>query len=189
MLNPLLVGADRVKLLAEAALDEALEALGDRLAGLKVHILLGLDEPLGRKAGSAPSVADQLALAMHDRTMKRGASAVVVEAIARRGCPGSGSWPQSEALAAHGADVVLFGGAHSDFDPEIIQRLSSLRRLFGAGDIRTASFLVGLAAFVLLADPGFARRHALPVRARLHSVGTGSRRRPERICRRPRPRG
>ena len=56
-IDPLLVGADRVLLLAQAALDEALDVLGDHVTGLKVRVVLGLDEILGRKVGVTPTPA------------------------------------------------------------------------------------------------------------------------------------
>jgi 3-oxoacyl-[acyl-carrier-protein] synthase-1 len=68
--------------------------------------------------------------------------------------------------------VVLLGGAHSDYDPQIIQRLSSLGRLFGAGNVN--GVIPGeSAAFLLLTTPAFARQHDLAPMARLHAIGTG----------------
>lgn len=173
VLDPLMVGADRVQRLAEAALDEALEALGDLLPTLKVRIVLGLDEHLGRKVDAAPTEADRIALALNEHARKRGIPAAVVEGIARgEASAGLRLAAACEDLAKGAVDVVLLGGAHSDYDPAIVQRLSSLGRLFGSGNIN--GVIPGeCAAFAVLVPAGFARKHDLPVRARLHSVGTG----------------
>jgi 3-oxoacyl-[acyl-carrier-protein] synthase-1 len=172
-IDPLLVGADRVLLLAGAALDEALEVLGDRLAGLRVRVVLGLDEILGRKVGVTPTHADRLSVAIHEHTMKRKPAAVIVEAVARgEAAPGLRLAAVCEELARGEVDVVLLGGAHSDYDPEIIQRLSSLGRLFGGGNIN--GVIPGeSAAFLVLTTASFARAKDLPPRAWLHGVGQG----------------
>lgn len=172
-LDPLLVGADRVRLLAAAALDEALDVLGEGIGGLRMRVVLGLDEILGRKVGVTPTHADLLAAAIHEQTMKRGPAAVTVEAVARgEAAAGLRLTAACKELARGDADVVALGGAHSDYDPEIIQRLSSLGRLFGSGNVN--GVIPGeSAAFLLLAMPGFARKHDLPPRAWLHAVGTG----------------
>jgi 3-oxoacyl-[acyl-carrier-protein] synthase I len=172
-LDPLLVGADRVLLLAQAALDEALDGLGARVAGLRVHVVLGLDAILGRKVGMTPAPADTLASAVRQHVMKRGPADVTVEGVARgEAAPGLRLTAACEELARGEADVVLLGGAHSDYDPEIIQGLSSLGRLFGAGNIN--GVIPGeAAAFLVLATPAFARKHELAPCAWLHAVGTG----------------
>jgi 3-oxoacyl-[acyl-carrier-protein] synthase-1 len=172
-LDPLLVGADRVVLLAQAALDEALDVLGPRVAGLRLGIVLGLDEILGRKVGMTPSPADRLAAVVRDYVMKRGPAAVTIESVARgEAAPGLRLAAACEALARGEVDVVLLGGAHSDYDPEVIQRLSSLGRLFGASNVN--GVIPGeCAAFVVLTTPGFARSRELPPRAWLHAVGLG----------------
>lgn len=173
ILDPLLVGADRVLLLAQAALDEALDALGERLAGRRVRVVLGLDEILGRKVGVTSTPADLLAVAIHQHTMKRGPAQVTVEAVARgEASPGLRLTAACEELARGEADIVLLGGAHSDYDPEIIQRLSSLGRIFGAGNIN--GVIPGeSAAFLALTTAGFARTNELAPRACLHGVGQG----------------
>jgi 3-oxoacyl-[acyl-carrier-protein] synthase-1 len=172
-LDPLLVGADRVLLLAQAALDEALDVLGSRLAGLRLRVVLGLDAILGRKVGVAPTAADLLATAVREHTLKRGPGVVTVEGVARgEAAPGLRLVAACEELARAEVDLVLLGGAHSDYDPEIIQRLSSLGRLFGAGNIQ--GVIPGeSAAFMALTTPGLARKYGLPPRAWLHAVGTG----------------
>jgi 3-oxoacyl-[acyl-carrier-protein] synthase-1 len=172
-LDPLLVGADRVLLLAQAALDEALDVLDERISGLRVRVVLGLDEILGRKIGVTPTHADLLSIAIHEHTMKRKPAAVVVEAVARgEASPGLRLTAACDELAKGQVDVVLLGGSHSDYDPEIIQRLSSLGRLFGGGNIN--GVIPGeSAAFLVLTTPGFARKHDLAPRAWLHGVGQG----------------
>lgn len=174
-LEPLMVGADRVLRLAKPAMDEALEplaSLGDRAAGLRLHVVLGLDGHLGLKVGTAPSQADVMAVTVTEHLRKR-FPAVKVEAVARgEASPGLRLAAACEQLAKHEVDVVLLGGSHSDYEPEIVQKLSSLNRLFGAGNIN--GVIPGeLAAFVLLGTPAFARQHDLPARAHLHSVGIG----------------
>jgi len=171
-IDPMLVGADRVGLLAAAALDEALEPFEEKLAGLRVHVILGLDEPLGRKMGATPAPADGLAADVHRRLTERGAQ-VTVETIARgEASAGLRLGAACEGLGRRDADVLLLGGAHSDYDPEVVQRLAELGRLFGAGNVH--GVLPGeSAAFVALSTPGFASKHDLPPRARLHGVGVG----------------
>lgn len=172
-LEPLMVGADRVLLLAQAALDEALDVLGEGVAGLRVRVVLGLDEILGRKVGTSPTHADMLAASIHTHVMKRRPAAVQVEGVARgEASPGLRLTAACEELARGEADVVLLGGAHSDYDPEIIERLSSQGRLFGASNVN--GVIPGeSAAFLVLATPAFARKVQLPPRAWLHGVGTG----------------
>jgi 3-oxoacyl-[acyl-carrier-protein] synthase-1 len=173
ILDPRLVGADRVRLLAQAALDEALDVLGERLAGLRVRVVLGLDAILGRKVGVTPTAADLLATAVHQHVMKRGPVSVAVEGVPRgEAAPGLRLAGACEELARGEIDVVLLGGAHSDYDPEIVQHLSSLGRLFGAGNIN--GVIPGeSAAFLVLATASFARSKDLPPRAWLHGVGQG----------------
>jgi 3-oxoacyl-[acyl-carrier-protein] synthase-1 len=171
-LDPLLVGADRVGKLAGPALDEALSGLGEAAATSRVHVVLGVAEHLGQKAGTAASPGDGLALDIGHR-LRTQVAAVTVELVARgEASAGLRLTAACEKLAKGEADVVLVGGSHSDYEPAIIQRLSSLDRLFGAGNIN--GVIPGeLAAFVALTTPAFARRHALAERARLHSVGMG----------------
>jgi 3-oxoacyl-[acyl-carrier-protein] synthase-1 len=173
MLDPLLVGAERARLLAQAALDEALDVLGERIVGLRIRIVLGLDAVLGVKVGLMPAPADALAEAIRQHTMKRKPAAVVVEGVAKgEAAPGLRLGPACEELARGEVDVVLLGGAHSDYDPAIIQRLSSLGRLFGAGNVN--GVIPGeSAAFLVLTTAGFARKHDLEPWAWLHGVGTG----------------
>jgi 3-oxoacyl-[acyl-carrier-protein] synthase-1 len=172
VLDPRMVGVERVRLLAVAALDEVLETLGD-LRDLRIRIVLGLDEALGRRVPPALSQADEMASAMNAHATKRGAVSVVVEAVARgEAAAGLRITAACNELAANAVDVVLLGGAHSDYDPEIVQRLSSLGRLFGAGSIN--GVIPGeSAAFVALTTPAFARKRDWLVRARLHAVGLG----------------
>jgi 3-oxoacyl-[acyl-carrier-protein] synthase I len=172
-LDPLLVGADRVLLLAQTALDEVLDVLGERVAGLRVRVVLGLDAILGRKVGLTPAPADLLAMAIREHALKRGPAAVTVEGVARgEAAPGLRLAAACEELGRGEVDLVLLGGAHSDYDPEIIHGLSSLNRLFGSGNVH--GVIPGeSAAFVALTTPGFARKHEFPARAWLHAVGTG----------------
>jgi 3-oxoacyl-[acyl-carrier-protein] synthase-1 len=173
VLDPLMVGADRVRRLAEGALDEAMEVLAEKLAGLRVRVVLGLDANLGIKAERGASAADELSWGLSERVRKRGVAGIEVEAVARGEASAGLRLPASlEELASGGADVVLLGGAHSDYDPAIIQKLSEQRRLFGSECIN--GIIPGeCAAFVALCAAGFARKHDLPVRARLHGVGSG----------------
>ncbi|MGD0523504.1 MAG: hypothetical protein ABSE49_00095 [Polyangiaceae bacterium] len=172
-LDPLLVGAERVLSLAKAALDEALDVLGERIAGLRVRIVLGLDPILGRKVGTTPPPADALAEDLRRHAMKRKPATVVVEGVAKgEAAPGLRLGPACEELARGEVDVVLLGGAHSDYDPVIIERLSSLGRLFGGGNVN--GVIPGeSAAFAMLTTPGFARKYDLAPRAWLHGIGTG----------------
>ncbi|HEX3343021.1 MAG TPA: hypothetical protein VHS09_00560, partial [Polyangiaceae bacterium] len=159
--------------LAKAALDEALEVLGEGIFGLRIRIVLGLDTILGRKVGLTPAPADVLADAIRAHVMKRKPATVVVEGVARgEAAPGLRLGAACEELAKGEVDVVLLGGAHSDYDPEIVQHLSSLGRLFGGGNVN--GVIPGeSAAFVVLTTPSFARKHDLAPRAWLHGVGTG----------------
>jgi 3-oxoacyl-[acyl-carrier-protein] synthase-1 len=170
-LPPLSVGVDRVRALAEAAMDEAVGELGDVLTGFRVRIILGLDEPLGRKVGTA-TPAEGVAWALRDHLAKR-APNVVVETIARgEASPGLRLAAACEELAARKVDLVLLGGAHSDYDPDAIRQLSSEGKLFGSANIN--GIIPGeSAAFVALTTATLARQHELPVRARLHSIGSG----------------
>ena len=172
ILDPLLVGLDRVRALAMPALEEALAALGEVAITSRVHVVLGVAEHLGRKVGPAAAPAEGLALDVEHHLRTR-VAAVTVEVVPRgEASAGLRLTAACEKLAKGEADVVLLGGSHSDYEPAIIQRLSSLDRLFGAGNIN--GVIPGeLAAFVALTSPAFARRHDLAERARLHSVGMG----------------
>lgn len=171
-LDPLLVGADRVRLLAEPAIEEAIEPLGERAGALRLHVVLGLDEHLGRKMGAAPSHADAIALEVRERLAPRFA-AVTVESVARgEASAGLRLAAACEMLAKREADAVLLGGSHSDYEPEIIQRLSALDRLFGPGNIN--GVIPGeMSAFVLLVGASLARQQKLGSWAHLHAVGMG----------------
>jgi 3-oxoacyl-[acyl-carrier-protein] synthase-1 len=98
---------------------------------------------------------------------------VIVEGVAKgEAAPGLRLVAACEELSRGEVDVVLLGGAHSDYDPEIIERLSSLGRLFGAGNVN--GVIPGESgAFLLLTTPAFARKHDLQPRAWLHGVGMG----------------
>jgi 3-oxoacyl-[acyl-carrier-protein] synthase-1 len=172
VLDPKMVGVDRVRLLAFAALDEVLDTLGD-VGELRVRIVLGVDEALGRRLPPAMSQADEMASALQAHATKRGVVRIAVEVVARsEASAGLRVTAACNELAANGVDVVLLGGSHSDYDPEIVRRLSSLGRLFGPGNIN--GIIPGeSAAFIALANPALARKRDWLVRARLHAVGLG----------------
>jgi 3-oxoacyl-[acyl-carrier-protein] synthase-1 len=98
---------------------------------------------------------------------------VIVEAIAKgEAAPGLRLKAACDELSKGEVDVVLLGGAHSDYDPETVQRLSSVGRLFGSGNIN--GVIPGeSAAFLVLTTPSFARSKNLAPRAWLHGVGQG----------------
>jgi 3-oxoacyl-[acyl-carrier-protein] synthase I len=171
-LDPTMIGADRVRALAVAAAGEALVAAGEVATGLRVKIVVGLDVHLGRHAPGGSSAADDIGRALRDSVAGRVASATF-EAIARGEAASALKLDAACAeLAAGQVDLVLLGGAHSDYDPAIVLGLSSEGRLFGPEKIN--GVLPGESAgFLLLANPVFARRAGLPARARLHSVGNG----------------
>ena len=172
VIDPRVVGVERVRLLAIAALDEVLASLGE-LRDLRIRIALGVDEALGRRVPPALSHADEVASAVYAHATKLGAANVVVEAVSRgAAAPGLRVTAACNELAAHAVDVVLLGGAHSDYDPAVVQRLSSLGRLFGPGNIN--GVIPGeSAAFVALTTESIARKRGWPLRARLHAIGLG----------------
>jgi 3-oxoacyl-[acyl-carrier-protein] synthase-1 len=174
-LDPMLVGAERVQALAAAAADEALEAVTDVAgvaAGLRLKLVVGLGERLARHEPGQPSPAEMIGQALRNRVVKRFATANV-ETFPR----GEAAAPlQLEAACAEltsgRTDLVLLGGAHSDYDPVVVRGLSQQNRLFGAGQVN--GVMPGEAAgFLLLAGAQFANRHGRPVRARLHAIGKG----------------
>ena len=171
-LAPTSVGAERVLDLATRAAEEALEAVGDVVSSLRLKVVVGLDEALARGAPGTTSSAEDVGRALRARLTPRQAT-VAVETIATGGAGVALHLPGvCEELAANKVDLVLLGGAHSDYDPVVVRRLSHEGRLFGPGKVN--GVLPGESAgFLLLASPSLANRQRWPVRARLHSVGRG----------------
>jgi 3-oxoacyl-[acyl-carrier-protein] synthase-1 len=175
ILDPIAVGADRVRALAIAAADEALEELADVAnvaADLRLQIVLGLPERFARHEPGQMSAADVIGLAVRDQVKRRFAHAQV-ETVPR----GEAAAPlrleaACEELAAGRVDLVLLGGAHTDYEPMIVRGLAQQGRLFVAGQVN--GVLPGeCAGFLLLATPHLASRLRKPIRARLHAVGKG----------------
>jgi 3-oxoacyl-[acyl-carrier-protein] synthase-1 len=171
-LDPVSVGADRVRSLAEAALADVMESLSGPASSLRVKIVLGLAQSLGVRTGKEPALAEQIGWALHARLDKRVAEVAVETLPKGEAAAGMKLGECCELLAKREVDVVLLGGAHSDYDPVIIRPLSEKGLLFGSENIN--GVLPGeSAAFVALATPSLAHLHELPVHARLLAVGTG----------------
>jgi 3-oxoacyl-[acyl-carrier-protein] synthase-1 len=172
VLDPLSVGADRVRALALAALEEALEPLSSLDAPLRLRVLLALEPALanGRVQDEAP--AQRLASDVRRRLRKMGHQAEVDALPTGAAAPCAGLIAACEALARGEADALLLGGSHSDYDPAIVRALSEQGRLFGSGKVN--GIIPGeCAAFVLLALPSVARKRGLEVRAHFHAAGLG----------------
>ena len=171
ILDPLLVGADRVRALAAPASRRPSPVWVRRRPRRGSTWCWAWTSVSGARARATRSPTDWRWTC---RGISRESSAAATVEVVPRGEASTGRRlvAACEKHARNEVDVVLRGGSHSDYDPEIIHKLSSLDRLFGAGNIN--GIIPGeLAAFVALSTPRFAGQQGLEAWARLHSVGTG----------------
>jgi len=174
-LPPLLVGWERALQLVDAALDEALAPLADRVDGARVQLTLCIDERYGTaERGSADADAGAaLTMGVADRLQKKlpGAS---LEVTARGNASAAVSLGDGlAALEGRRLDALVVGSVHTDYDPPWIQQLSERGRLFKADNLD--SFIPGeLSAFVVLMREDVLRRAGLSPLAGVVSVATGS---------------
>jgi 3-oxoacyl-[acyl-carrier-protein] synthase-1 len=169
-LDPYLVGEERAAALAVSALDEALAPLGG--TGLSSRLILCVDAPVRPVARGELTPGARLAALVHTRA-KEHLPGIPMEIAARGGAGAAFALPAAlEALAARKLDVLVLGGAHTDYDPETIAALDAAGRLFTPENLDAVLPGEG-AAFVVLTREETARRLDLKPTARLGGVGTG----------------
>jgi 3-oxoacyl-[acyl-carrier-protein] synthase-1 len=168
-LDRLLIGPERAAKIACAALEEAVAPLGDAVRAMRLGLLLCIDERFAQKA-RVPEGA-RLAGIVHTRAREL-VPGISLDVSARGAAGAAFALPRVlEALASRQIDGVLLGGAHSDYDPEVIKEIDGAGRLFTSSN--TNALVPGeSAAFVLLTHPDVARRAGLTSYVRVLSVGS-----------------
>lgn len=170
LLDTAIEGAARLVLMAESALREVAEALGDDLTRLPGHVLLALPEP---RPGLSDDDATRIARDIDDLLPGLGLSGRT--SIAGRGHAGGAVAlaKAHRALADGRGDLVIVLGADTYHHPESFMWLEAERR-FAQPAIR-GGFIPGegVAALALLSDTAAARLGATPL-AVVEAVGLGT---------------
>jgi 3-oxoacyl-[acyl-carrier-protein] synthase-1 len=170
-LDPLLVGPGRALRLAIPAMEEALGAIGEVAAQLRMRVVLAVDEYVAEKRADGVVPANVL-LSMVGRRAKELCPRASVELCARGAAgPGFVLPDLLNSLANGETDAVLLGGTHTDYDPAVVATLEARDRIYTPGNL-DALIPGELAAFALLMRPDVARRFRLTAYARVHEVGT-----------------
>ena len=169
-LDPYLVGDERAAILAVSALEEAMAPLVAASQVMSARLLLAVDPPLAPVPRGLPTPGARLAAIVHTRA-KELSPGITLEIVAR-GAPGAAfALPAAlEALGARRIDAIVIGGAHSDYDPEIIAALDAAGRIFTPQNL-DARVPGEAAAFVLLTREETARKLGVTPAARLAGVG------------------
>lgn len=180
-LDPYLVGDERAAALAISALDEALAPLGATALSARLILCVNaLARPPVGDGGSAsraprrgePAPGALLAQLVHARAREL-LPGIPVEIVARGGAGAAFALPAAlEALAARQVDLVVLGGAHTDYDPDTVAALDEAGRVFTPENLDAVLLGEG-AAFVVLTREETARRLGLSPAARVGGVGTG----------------
>lgn len=159
-LDPRLVGPERLARLAASAFEEAALPIGD--ARTLVHIALDEEYAEGR------AIAQQLTA-----VIKRVLPAAEVEIVPRGEAALGALLPEAlRALSSRGAEAVILGGVHSDYDPAVIAALEERGRLFSPENLDARIPGEAAAFFVLMRDADAGRRGLAPL-ARVLGVGAG----------------
>src|SRR6185503_4435626 len=130
-------------------------------------------------ARGEPAKGALLASRVHTRAREL-LPGIALEVSARGAASAAFALPKAlDDLASRRLDLLVLGGVHSDYDPEIIAALEAAGRLF-TPDNRDALLPGEAAAFVVLTRDETARRAGLRPAARINGIGTGiERARPE----------
>lgn len=174
VVDPSIVGADRLTALAVPAAEQAVAVvpgarLGLEQARLAVHV--ALDQDLAEGLLARTSLETALARLCPNATVS----------VAQQGEAALGLLlPElARSLESGSLDAALVGGVHSDYDPAVIARLEAAGRLFGRDNL-DARLPGEAAAFVLLTRADRAQRFGLAPLGRIVGVGAGlSRVRPD----------
>lgn len=171
-LDPYLTGDERAALLAGAALEEALAPLGDAALAMPQRLMLCMDQPYKavEKGQITPGALLYKKLELRLRELAPNMS---IEMVARGSASAAFALAKGlEALAARQVDVLVVGGAHSDYDPAVMTVLQEQKRLFSPKNLD--SFIPGeCAAFAVVTREETARKLNLEATARIAGVGTG----------------
>ncbi len=188
-LDPYLTGDERAALLAGAALEEALAPLGDAALTMSQRLMLCMDQPYSGGSGSAsgPSAPTPpyktvekgqitpgaLLYKKLELRLRELAPNMSIEMVARGSASAAFALAKGlEALAARQVDLLVVGGAHSDYDPAVMTVLQEQKRLFSPKNLD--SFIPGeCAAFAVVTREETARKLNLEATARIAGVGTG----------------
>ena len=169
-LDPYLTGEERAAALASSALHEALAPLGDEASTLSARLLLCLGNSRAAVRGEAAPGA-LIASRVHARAREL-LPGITLELAARGPASPAFALPKSlEALASREIDLLVLGGAHTDYDPEAIRALAEQGRLFTPKNL-DALIAGEAAAFVVLTREEVARRLGLRASARIADLGS-----------------
>lgn len=168
-LDPFLTGEERAARLAELALAELATAAGTAIGGKRLRAVLALPEPRPdqRRAEAGVLLAQRLRAALSGPFGNPPAE------LSTQGAAGLAYVLPAAlaALAAREVDVLLVGGAHSDYDPETIRALEAGERLFSVS--RPDALIPGeCAAFALIARDDFGHVHGLSPLLRIYAVSS-----------------
>lgn len=159
-IDPRVVGPERLALLAAPAFEEVALPLGEVQA--LVHIALDEGYAEGRAAAQVLAAA-----------VKRAMPAATVEILPRGEAALGALLPEAlRALSSRGAEAVILGGVHSDYDPRVIAALEESGRLFSPENLDSRIPGEAAAFFVLMRDADAGRRGLGPL-ARVLGVGAG----------------
>ncbi|MEZ4446731.1 MAG: hypothetical protein R3B72_47070 [Polyangiaceae bacterium] len=172
-IDPFVVGAERAVALGRPALEEALAPVVERLPYMSVELVLCLDELMAQRGEDGTIPGSRIATEL-SRVVSRVAPKLAdVQTVARG--PASLGFVLDKVLAkleSGGADAVVLGGVHTDYDPARIAALVSKGRLFSPDNL-DALIPGEAAAFLVLMRADTARSHGLLPRLRLHEAATG----------------
>lgn len=172
-LDPEKTGAARVLDLALPAFDEAVARLVPFADRLRVGIVLSLDEELAPRGGWAANDPGSWLVDAFERHTRGRFPQSKVTVIARgAGGPGQVLPDALAALGRYEIDLLVFGGAHTDYDPARIRWLEGQGRLFTVSNL-DALVPGECAAFVALMAPDVARRAGLEALGRVAQVASG----------------
>jgi 3-oxoacyl-[acyl-carrier-protein] synthase-1 len=171
-LDPFLVGAGRALRMAAPALDEALAEIGEPARGMRTKLILCVDEHLGKKREVDGVIPASVVANMLQRRAQELITDIVLE-ISPRGpaSPGFALPDDLDALARGTLDMIVIGGVHSDYDPQVITQLAEAGRLYTPEHL-DAMIPGEAAAFCALLRHDVARRHGLEPYAVVNAIGT-----------------
>lgn len=172
-LDPEKTGGARALDLALPAFDEAVAPLLPFADRLRIGVVLSLDEELAPKSSwSGPNPGGELLAAFERHVLSRFPHSKVTVVARGAGGPGQVLPDALAALSRFEIDALIFGGAHTDYDPARIRWLEDQGRLFTVSNL-DAIVPGECAAFVALMAPDVARRANLPVLGRVGSIASG----------------
>jgi 3-oxoacyl-[acyl-carrier-protein] synthase I len=168
-----LVGWSRARELAKMALVDCLLVHRERLAGVRIAVVVCVDDRFGDAfpGTNSPALLLQTALGQ-DLFDFFGVRVPVAVHPAGPAGPGHLLGESIEQLESGRLDLVVFGGAHTDHEVARIQTLVEAQRLYSSDHLDAVIPGEG-AAFVAMGLPHVVRRLGLPELADVISFGAG----------------